>query len=95
MGGVQTEVKNIRLNQHPKIDNKLAIKSMAAIDTGGNPVYGFLSIYEICKVLYALWPFLPLFYVLKITGLGHLLYRELAIRRKIIPLHCDESTCNL
>lgn len=91
----QIEIKNIRLDNDLKINDKLAIKSMAAIDAYGNPIYGFLSIYELCKTLYLLWLVLPFFYALKITGLGPLLYRELAIRRKIIPLHCDESRCNL
>lgn len=53
--------------------------------------YGFESIYRILKELPLFWFFIPLFYLLKITKIGDFLYDEFAIKRKIIPIHCDEN----
>ena len=52
--------------------------------------YGYQSIYEIFKRIPLFWLFVPVLYVLKITKFGDLLYNELALKRKIIPMHCDD-----
>lgn len=57
--------------------------------------YGFVSIYRIFLIIPAFWIFVPLFFILNITGLGQYFYKELALKRKIIPLHCDEKSCNI
>lgn len=51
--------------------------------------YGFTSIYLIFLRLPAFWIFLPAIILLKLTGLGQLLYKNFAVNRKIIPLYCD------
>lgn len=55
--------------------------------------YGYTSLFSIFLRIPAMWIFAPLFFVLKITGLGQLLYVQLAIKRKIIRLHCTIDSC--
>lgn len=71
-------------------DNNLALKKMASYKNG-IWIYGFESIYRILKEIPLFWFFIPLFYFLKITRIGDFLYDEFAIKRKIIPIHCDEN----
>ena len=71
-------------------DNNLALKKMASYKNG-IWMYGFESIYRILKEIPLFWFFIPLFYFLKITRIGDFLYDEFAIKRKIIPIHCDEN----
>ena len=71
-------------------DNNLALKKMASYKNG-KWMYGFESIYRILKEIPLFWFFIPLFYFLKITRIGDFLYDEFAIKRKIIPIHCDEN----
>ena len=72
---------------------ELATKQMVSYNNKWN--YGYISIYLIIERIPFFWIFLPFFWILKITGLGQYLYRELAINRKIIPLHCDENSCKI
>lgn len=57
--------------------------------------YGFISIYKILLRLPIYWILFfytfPFLFLLKISGMGDLLYEQVAVKRKIIPLHCDES----
>ena len=71
-------------------NNDLALKKMASYKNG-IWMYGFESIYRILKEIPLFWFFIPLFYFLKITRIGDFLYDEFAIKRKIIPIHCDEN----
>ena len=71
-------------------NNDLALKKMASYKNG-TWVYGFESIYRILKEVPLFWFFIPLFYLLKITKIGDFLYDEFAIKRKIIPIHCNEN----
>jgi predicted DCC family thiol-disulfide oxidoreductase YuxK len=52
--------------------------------------YGYKSIYEIFKRIPLFWLFIPIMFLLKISNLGEFLYNELALKRKIIPMYCDE-----
>lgn len=88
------EVADIRLDAPPNIDIERAKREMASVDERGNVYYGFASLYEIVKRIPYFWIVIPLFWLLKITSIGNFLYRELAIRRRIIPLHCSEKECN-
>lgn len=74
-------------------DKNLALKQMASYTIQWN--YGFESIFQIFIRIPLLWILFPLLYVLKVSGLGQWIYMEFAVRRKIIPLHCDENSCNL
>ena len=57
--------------------------------------YGYDSIYLISTRIPLFWLILPFLFLLKITKIGNLLYLNLAVKRKIIPLHCDSSSCKL
>lgn len=89
--------KQLRNIEHTKLFDdlniELATKQMASYNNKWN--YGYISIYLIIERIPFFWIFLPFFWILKITGLGQYLYRELAINRKIIPLHCDENSCGI
>lgn len=82
------DVKNIRVEEDINIRK---IKEMYSKKSNGKEYYGFDSLFEISKILILLWIFMPIILILKISGLGKLLYSELAIKRKIIPLNCDEN----
>lgn len=75
------------------IEEQKAQKEMASFN--GKWAYGFRSIFRILVRIPVLWPFLPLFFILKITGLGQVIYQQFAINRRIIPLHCNEDTCEI
>lgn len=79
--------------QFKEINIELATQQMASFNGKWN--YGFQSIYLILTRLPIFWPFMPLLFFLKITKIGQLIYRELALKRKIIPLHCDENSCGI
>ncbi len=80
-------------NSFPDIDLELAKKQMASFNTKWH--YGYNSIYLIFLRLPLFWIFIPFLYLFKITKLGQLLYTELALKRKIIPIHCDENICDI
>lgn len=75
------------------IDEK-KIKLMYSKSDKNESFYGFESIYEINKRLVIMWMLLPFTFFLKITKIGSYLYNELSVKRKIIPLNCDND-CNL
>lgn len=79
--------------QFKNLNLELAHQQMASHTNHWN--YGFVSIFFILSRLPIFWLFLPILFLLKLTGIGQLIYRELAINRKIIPLHCDEDTCGI
>lgn len=57
--------------------------------------YGFISIYRILLRLPIYWILFfytfPFLFLIKITGMGDFFYDQIAIKRRIIPLHCDET----
>ena len=71
-------------------DKDRALNIMASFENN-EWKYGYDSIWRISFKIPVFWIFIPFLYLLKITGLGELAYNELAIKRKIIPLHCDED----
>lgn len=75
------------------IDLDLAKKEMATYTTKWH--YGFISIYLILVRIPIFWVFIPILILLRYTGLGQILYREMAVNRKIIPIHCGDDMCNL
>jgi len=89
--------KQLRNNQdtqlYTTLNLELATQQMASYTN--NWKYGFVSIYLIISRLPIFWIFIPILYIIKITGFGQFIYKELAIKRKIIPLHCDENSCML
>lgn len=89
----QIAIKDIRIVSHPNIDLEKAVKALASIDQKGNVYYGFDTIHQLCFTLPFLLVVTPITYFLKISRIGHFLYNELAVRRTIIPLHCNEDNC--
>jgi predicted DCC family thiol-disulfide oxidoreductase YuxK len=91
------EIKQLRnklhTNSFTEIDLELAKQQMASFGTKWH--YGYDSLYFIFLRLPLFWLVIPFFYFLKITTLGQLMYVELALKRKIIPIHCDAGICNL
>lgn len=93
----KVEIRQLRnendMEQAEGINRELAEKQMASFD--GKWHYGYQTLFKIFQKIPLFWPFLPLFFILKITGWGQKIYIKFAINRKIIPLHCDEETCSL
>jgi len=91
------EIKQLRneldTNSFDEIDLQLAKLQMASFGTRWH--YGFDSLFFIFIRLPLLWIFIPFLYILKISNLGQLIYIELALKRKIIPLHCDANSCEI
>ena len=91
------EIKQLRnesdTNLYPQIDLQLAKQQMASYDTKWH--YGSSSIYFILVRLPLFWLFVPFFYILYLTNIGQFFYRELALKRKIIPIHCDNDVCDI
>ena len=75
------------------IDLELAKNQMASFGTKWH--YGYNSLFYIFERLPFFWVFIPVLYILKITNLGQLIYSELALKRKIIPIHCDAKICDI
>ena len=88
------ELRNEELtNQFIEINLELAKQQMASYTNKWN--YGYISLYLIFLRIPLFWISIPLFWLLKITKFGQYLYKELALKRKIIPLHCDSETCEI
>ena len=89
------EIKGLRNEEEVQIyqgiDVELAKKQMASYNKQW--YYGYASIFFIMLRIPLFWPSVPLLFVLHITGLGQLLYVQLAVNRTIIPLHCDLKGC--
>ncbi|RXM39384.1 hypothetical protein BOQ62_11965 [Chryseobacterium sp. CH21] len=75
------------------IDMVLAEKQMASYTTTW--AYGYESIFRILATLPLLWPLFPALWFLNITKIGQGIYIQLAVNRKIIPIHCDNDSCNI
>ncbi|MDR2205464.1 MAG: DUF393 domain-containing protein [Flavobacteriaceae bacterium] len=91
------KIKQLRnpkqINSAEGIDKSLAEKQMASFN--GKWHYGFVSIYLIFLRLPLFWIFVPILFLLKISKLGQILYSELALKRKIIPIHCSAEMCEI
>lgn len=75
------------------IDIELAKKQMASFAKKWQ--YGYISLYLIFIRTPIFCVFIPLLYILKITHIGQYLYTQLAINRKVIPIHCSAETCDI
>ena len=80
---------NLDNELYNNLDVDLALKQMASFN--GRWHYGFDSIYLISLRLPLLWVLFPIVFIFKISRLGNIIYREIALKRKILPLHCDDS----
>ena len=80
-------------NQFIEINIALAKQQMASYTNKWN--YGYISLYLIFLRIPLFWISIPFFWLLKVTKFGQYLYKELALKRKIIPLHCDSETCEI
>jgi len=81
------------LNTYPNLNLKLAKKQMASYTKKWK--YDFQSIYLLFTRLPIFWFIIPIFFTLKITGIGQYIYNELAIKKKIIPIHCNSESCKI
>ena len=91
-------VKKLRNSNHTgkfkSIDIEKAKRKMASyIDNKW--YYGYKSIFLIFSKLPIFWIIMPILFILKITKFGELFYNELAIKRKIIPLNCEQNNCSI
>src|SRR5699024_7223359 len=84
------KLRAINRDEFNNLNLSLAKKQMASFNYQ-KWHYGYISLYNVFIRLPILWLFVPVFWLLKISGLGQILYKELAINRKIIPLHCDNE----
>ncbi|MCW3161651.1 DUF393 domain-containing protein [Chryseobacterium oryctis] len=75
------------------IDYLRAEKEMASYINSWS--YGYQSIFRILMRLPLLWLFFPVLWLMQITKIGQIIYIQLAVNRKIIPLHCDNDVCNI
>lgn len=86
------EFKELRSNNsYDGIDYEVAQKKMASKIDRKNWIYGYNSIFSIFLRIPVFWIILPLLFLFKISKLGNYLYNELAVKRTIIPIHCDEN----
>jgi len=86
--------KDIRTYEGTLISKEKGLKVLASVDVQSRIFYGYDSVWKIVLCLPLLWLFVPLFFLLKISRLGHWAYNELAVKRQIIPLHCKEEECS-
>jgi predicted DCC family thiol-disulfide oxidoreductase YuxK len=91
------QIKQLRnelhIDSYPTINLEMARRQMASFDIKWN--YGYTTLYLIFIRLPVFWIIIPLLFILKISGLGQFLYMQLALKREIIPIHCDENSCGL
>ena len=91
------EAKQLRnfkhMNSAVGISKTLAEKEMASFD--GKWSYGYTTLFKIFLRIPIFWIFIPLLLFLKISGIGQVIYKELALKRKIIPIHCNENSCKI
>ena len=91
------DIKELRnegtMEKMQSVNYDLAFKQMASFDEKWN--YGFDSLYRISLRIPIFWISIPFLFVLKFTKIGDYLYNQLAVKRKIIPLHCDETSCEI
>lgn len=91
------DIKQLRNELHtslfPEINLQLALNQMASFDISWH--YGYNSIYFTLIKLPLFWFTIPILYLLKITKLGQLIYTELALKRRIIPIHCQNEFCSI
>ncbi len=91
------QIKELRneldTNLFPEINLELAKQQMASWSTKW--YYGYDSLYFIFLRLPLFWFSIPFLYILKITKAGQIVYKELALKRKIIPMHCNAEICEI
>lgn len=82
------------INNAKGINKTLSLQQMASSENF-QWTYGYNTIFKIFLRIPLAWVFLPIMWILKITRIGQYLYTELAVKRKIIPLHCTKDQCNI
>ena len=80
-------------SKYKDINIELAKQQMASYTDEWH--YGYESLYLIFTRVPFFWVCFPLFWILKVTGLGQFAYLELAVKRKILPLHCSSEICEI
>lgn len=54
-------------------------------------IYGFETLVSLCRVLPILYIFWLPMKLIHFFGCGNIIYKEFAINRKIIPIHCSDD----
>lgn len=91
-------ILNLRedLSENSSIDIARAKNEMAGVYENSTKVkYGFSALLTVCYHIPLFWLFVPFMQLLKIFRIGNIFYNEFAIKRKIIPIHCDSESCKL
>jgi predicted DCC family thiol-disulfide oxidoreductase YuxK len=87
--------KELRKEEHTGtaagLNLALAEEQLASVHKGVWK-YGYDSLYRTLLRLPLFWLLAPFLWILKVTRLGTCLYRQLAVNRHIVPLHCVRST---
>jgi predicted DCC family thiol-disulfide oxidoreductase YuxK len=90
-------IKQLRDESHtnpfPDLNLELAKQQMASYTNKWH--YGYDSLYFIFVRIPLFWLVFPFLYMLKVLGLGQFLYVQLALNRKIIPIHCNKTSCGI
>lgn len=86
------DIRNSEL--FPKKYQDKALQRMASINQQQKIYFGFDTIFNIALRIPYFWILIPFLFLLKITQIGAFLYKQLALRRTIIPIHCHEN-CNI
>ncbi|MCT4616571.1 MAG: DCC1-like thiol-disulfide oxidoreductase family protein [Marinifilaceae bacterium] len=86
-------IEDIRKTKLPdNIDKDKAMHDVACYNIKTNKVsYGYDSVVLIFKYLPLFWVLYPLLFLLKLTGLGQLIYTQVSTKRRIIPVRCNEN----
>jgi predicted DCC family thiol-disulfide oxidoreductase YuxK len=92
------QIRQLRNRNHTGVFqniNLVLAKQQMASYKGGKWYYGYNTIYSILiRLPFFIWMF-PVLYLFKITTIGQFLYTQLALKRKIIPIHCNENSCEI
>lgn len=73
------------------LDIERATRMIASKNITGRIYYGFNTLLQIAIRVPLLWVLVPVLFLARIAGIGDFVYNELAIKRKIIPVRCEEQ----
>lgn len=84
------DIRNKASEKESGLDMDRAIRAIASKNIYEKNYYGFNTLLQIAIRVPLLWILVPVFLLAKIIGIGDFIYNELAIKRKIIPVHCPD-----
>jgi predicted DCC family thiol-disulfide oxidoreductase YuxK len=79
------------LEHYPK-----AMEESLHVNHKGEWFSGYDALIQITKQLPLLWMVLPFMHVFKRLGLGDAIYKKIAQKRKLVPVHqCQDGVCQI